>query len=63
MKFIKATTRDGQVEFFNLNNILSISPYKDTAKILMGAGLYWTVYIDSMAIIEINGTGSLDQIK
>lgn len=59
MKWLKATYasndfHDGETEFFNLDKILNIQPYKNgTAKILMGGGLYWNVYIDSIEILDL----------
>lgn len=53
-KFASNDFHDGETEFFNMDQILNIQPYNNgTAKILMGAGLYWNVYIDSMEIVEI----------
>ena len=46
MLFLKATTTDGKVEYFNAKNILTIQPQGENFKILMGAGLYWTVKAD-----------------
>lgn len=51
--FLKATTTEGKTELFNLDKILSITPKNHgTVKILMGAGLYWTVYADSIEYID-----------
>ena len=53
MKFIKAITTDNQTELFNLDLILNITPRENgTTKILMGAGLYWLVYTNSIEVIE-----------
>lgn len=55
MKFLKATTTDGQTEYFNLEKILTITPISgDRVKILLGAGLYWTVYKDSIIIWDLS---------
>lgn len=55
MKFLKATTTDGKTEYFNLNKILTITPLNgDTVKILMGAGLYWTVERDSLQVWDMS---------
>lgn len=55
MKFLKATTTDGKTEYFNLNQILTITPLNgDTVKILMGAGLFWTVERDSMKVWDMS---------
>lgn len=66
MKFLKCVVASpdyhrGNVEFFNLSQVLNIQPYKNgnEAKILLGAGLYWQVYLDSMEIVEINSTEDL----
>ena len=51
--FIKVKTTDGKTELFNLDRVLNITPYDSgTAKILMGAGLYWDIYTDSIEIID-----------
>lgn len=53
MRFIKAITNDGETEIFNLNKVLSIKPYRNNrTKILMGAGLYWSIITDTIEIIE-----------
>lgn len=53
MNFIQAITTDGETELFNLDNVLSIKPYKNgTTKILMGAGLYWHVVTDSITWVN-----------
>ena len=68
MKLLKAKYssndfHDGETEFFNMDQILNIQPYNNgTAKILIGAGLYWNVYIDSMQIIEITPENVRDVI-
>ena len=56
MNYLKATTTDGQREFFNLDKILTIqdSACGTKKKILMGAGLYWWVWADSLTILTIN---------
>lgn len=56
MKFLKAITKDGSTEFFNMQNILSIKPcgnnYEDL-KILMGAGVYWMVKVNTVEIVDL----------
>lgn len=60
MRFLKARVHnsdkwlDGKTELFNTDHILTIRPNNDgtTAKILMGAGLFWDIYIDSIEIVE-----------
>lgn len=56
MKYLKATTTEGQREYFNLDRILSIQDSADGTKkkILMGAGLHWWVWADSLKITNIN---------
>ena len=55
MKFLQAITTDGKLEYFNLNKILTISPISDDViKILMGAGLYWTVERDSLKVWDMS---------
>lgn len=56
MHYLKATTTEGQREYFNLDRILSIQDSADGTKkkILMGAGLYWWVWADSLTILTIN---------
>ena len=60
MKFLKATaTDDNQTEYFNIERILTIRPLGEKTKILLGAGLYWTVWSDSLAVVEITDTEAL----
>ena len=56
MVFLKATTTDGETEYFNLEKILSIKPNEDAqrVKLLMGAGLYWWVWADSITIMDLS---------
>lgn len=50
MMFIKATDTDGTTQLFNLDKVLNIAPLANgKVKILMGAGLYWDVYPDSIS--------------
>lgn len=58
MNYLKATTTDGVTEYFNADKILTISAEQWTedgnvTKILMGAGLYWRVYTNSIEIVKI----------
>ena len=55
MKYLKATTIEGQREFFNLDKIMTIQENTDGTrlKIFMGAGLYWWVWADSLRITDI----------
>ena len=51
--FIKAVTEDNKTELFNLNKVMSISTRENgMVKILMGPGLYWDVYPDSIEYID-----------
>ena len=51
--FIKAVTEDNKTELFNLDKVMSISTRENgMVKILMGAGLYWDVYPDSIEQID-----------
>lgn len=56
MNYLKATTTEGKREYFNLNNILTLQESADGAriKILMGAGLSWWVWADSLKTLNIN---------
>jgi hypothetical protein len=54
MKFLKAITTEGKTEYFNVNQILAITPRKSgDVTILMGAGLYWHVKPETMAFVEL----------
>ena len=54
MKFLQAITADGNVEFFNVDKILTIKPYSNGyTKILMGAGLYWDIKTDTMVFVSL----------
>lgn len=55
MLFIKAVVvGSGKVQYFNLDKILTISKYDNgNTKILMGAGLYWEVYSNSIEQVNI----------
>lgn len=53
MRFIQAETIDGATEIFNLDRVLNITPYPNgRAKILMGAGLYWTIKTDTIVLLD-----------
>lgn len=53
MPLLKAVTKDGKTEYFNLNLILNMSHSDDgkRVKILMGGGLYWWVEAHTIEII------------
>ena len=56
MLFLKATTREGNVEYFNVQNILSMQPQgknNQYLKILMGAGLYWVLLSETVEIVKL----------
>ena len=61
MNLLKATTTEGAIEYFNLDRILTLQPNEDGTKIkiLMGAGLYWWVWADSITILN----ASYNEIK
>lgn len=51
--FLRATTTTGDIELFNLDQILTIKPNANgTTKILFGANMYWNVYTDSIEIVD-----------
>ena len=52
MKFLKAETLEGEIEYFNSEKILTIQPNGEITKILMGAGMFWKVKTDSMQWIH-----------
>ena len=54
MNLLKVTTTDGKTEYLNLDRILSLQPSEDGSKvkILMGAGLYWWVWAESIAVLN-----------
>lgn len=56
MNYLKATTTDGVTEYFNADKILTLQPSEngERVKILMGAGLYWWVWSDSITQTNIN---------
>ena len=69
MKFLKCivsspSEHEGDVEFFNLSHVLNIMPRGNgyELKILMGAGLAWFVYRDSVEIVEISATEDLKNV-
>lgn len=54
MTFLRALTTDDATEYFNMEKILNITPHGNgTTKILMGAGLHWRVYTDSIEFVDI----------
>ena len=54
MNLLKVTTTDGHTEYLNLDRILSLQPSEDgkRVKILMGAGLYWWVWAESITVLN-----------
>lgn len=53
MKFLKAITTEGKTEYFNVNQILTITPERSAVKILMGAGLYYRVKPETMTFVDL----------
>ena len=54
MKFLKAITTDGNVEYFNVSQILAITPRKcGDVTVLMGAGLYWHIKPETMVFVDL----------
>lgn len=54
MLYLKAVTLDGQTEFFNTQNILTISKLANgNFKILLGAGLYYTVKPETIELVKM----------
>ena len=55
MRYLKATTTDGQREYFNLDKIMTIQESADGTrlKLFLGAGLYWWVWADSLRITDL----------
>lgn len=54
MKILKINLADtGEVEFLNLEKIISFKPQGERVKILMGAGLYWYAERETMEILEL----------
>ena len=55
MRLLRAITTEGDTEYFNIERILSLELSKngEQYKILMGAGLHWRVWADSMKLVKI----------
>lgn len=54
MRFIKAITTDGETVYFNVSQILSITPRKSgDVTVLMGAGLYWHIKPETMVFVDL----------
>ena len=56
MRLLRAITTEGDTEYFNIDRILSLRLSKNGEQytILMGAGLHWRVFADSMKIVKID---------
>lgn len=55
MLYLKAITKDGETEYFNPKQILSIKPMQNGYyKILMGAGLFWYINPNSVEMVELD---------
>lgn len=53
MMYLKARTMDGEIELFNLDKIMTITPKPNgTTKILMAANMYWYVETDSITYCD-----------
>lgn len=65
MKLLKARTTDETTEFFNLDKVLTITPNQngDKVKILMGAGLFWWCWADSLQIIAVSDNDFPDVLR
>ena len=56
MLFLKATTKEGNLEYFNVQNILSMQPQGENnqyLKILMGTGLYWVLLTETIELVKL----------
>lgn len=54
MKILKINLADtGEIEFLNLEKIISFKPQGERVKILMGAGLYWYAERETMEILSL----------
>ena len=53
MKFLRVLTTDDVTEYISMDKILNITPYDDKVKILLGAGLFWWAWRDSLAVIDM----------
>lgn len=53
MKFLKAITTEGKIEYFNLSQILTITPERNAVKILMGAGLHYRVKPNTLVLVDL----------
>lgn len=70
MRFLKCVVSSpeqfrGDVELLALDHILNIMPRKNgyELKILMGAGLAWYVFRDSVEVVEISTTDDLKNMN
>lgn len=70
MKFLKGIVsrpeaHEGDTELFNMSQILNIHPRENgyEVKILMGAGLAWFVYKDSLEIVELETTDDFKNLN
>lgn len=53
MRFLRVLTTDNETEYFNMDKILNITPYNDKVKILLGAGLFWWAWRDSLSVVDM----------
>lgn len=65
MTMLKAITKDGKTEYFNLEKILNFTPTEDGRhiKILMGGGLYWVVKRDSIEILNYSYKATAQELR
>ena len=53
MKFLKVKDEDGRTEYLNLDKVINIAPLANgKVKILMGAGMAWYVYPESIELVD-----------
>lgn len=54
MLYLKAETKEGNVEYFNTQHIMNIAERKNGyIKIFMGAGLYWDIKPNTVEFVEM----------
>ena len=65
MIILKATDKDGQTQYFNLNLILNMTPSSDgkRIKILMGGGLFWWVDADTIEILNYSNKQTICELR
>lgn len=65
MTMLKAITTDGELQYFNFDLILNITPSRDgeRVKILMGAGLFWWVQRDTIEILNYSYKATAQELR